>query len=118
MNSIPHEFLSFFTKGNNCRDFLFVSLNNIALSKSDQLFKERKNLKEQFLIPTDTGKIKGNGSCSLKKVPIHFSVTKYNTLTELLIREGIEDSLKIIVLISQRKHMLLPLIRTVSMRRF
>ena len=37
---------------------------------------------------------------------------------ELQIRGGIKDNSKIIFLISQRKHMLLPLIRTVSSRRF
>ena len=53
-----------------------------------------------------------------KLVLAHSYMQADQGMSELQIRGGIEDNLKIIFLISQRKHMLLPLIRTVSARRF
>ena len=60
--------------------------------------------------------------CLKRNLYVYFEATGTkqvaNQLSELQIREGIESNSKIIFLISQRKHMLWPLIRTVSARRF
>ena len=48
----------------------------------------------------------------------NYFVSEFKHITELQIREGIEDNSKIIFLISQRKHILRPFIRTVLARRF
>ena len=55
-----------------------------------------------------------------EKLPSQFNyfVSEFKHITELQIREGIEDNSKIIFLISQRKHILRPLIRTVLVRQF
>ena len=47
---------------------------------------------------------------------ILWGAKSFTVFTELLIREGIEDYLKIIFLISQQKHMFRPHIRTISVR--
>ena len=117
-------FSAVFTKGVHFCDFIFASLEEEILSKGGPLLKERICSYESEILSFNNinpivkeGKNQTGRAASQEYVPC-VKIGILRSAFKLQIRRGIEDKSKINFLISQWKHMLWPLIRTVSSRRF